>query len=114
MVDFRTLSPQCIAVYSLKEFYPDREGAVATMTLVGRILSTGMQGTDVRRLHDALERLDFLIPPTERSNALFGPGTKKAVQDIQRKHFQFASRVNGMVDQITANLISTEVGRHVA
>lgn len=82
------------------------------MTLVGRVLSSGMQGTDVRRLHDALEKLDFLIPPTERSNALFGPGTRKAVQDLQRKHFQFASRVNGMVDQITANLISTEIGRH--
>lgn len=84
------------------------------MQLLGRILSTGMQGTDVRRLHDALEKLDFMIPPTERGNALFGPGTKKAVQDLQRRHFHFASRINGMVDQITANLIHTEVGRHVA
>ena len=84
------------------------------MQLVGRILSTGMQGTDVRRLHNALEKLDILIPPTERSNALFGPGTRKAVQDLQRRHFHFASRVNGMVDQVTANLIHTEVGRHVA
>jgi peptidoglycan hydrolase-like protein with peptidoglycan-binding domain len=73
-----------------------------------------MQGTDVRRLHDALEKLDFLLPPTERRHALFGPGTKKAVQDVQRKHFQFASRVNGMVDQATANLINTEMGRYVA
>jgi|GEM_PF-3969814 len=81
------------------------------MNLVGRILSTGMQGTDVRRLHDALEKLDFLLPPIERTNALFGPGTKKVVQDLQRRHFQFASRVNGMVDQATANLIGTELGR---
>jgi hypothetical protein len=73
-----------------------------------------MQGTDVRRLHDALEKLDYLIPPTERSHALFGPGTRKAVQDLQRQNFQFASRINGMVDQATANLIHTEVGRHVA
>jgi peptidoglycan hydrolase-like protein with peptidoglycan-binding domain len=81
------------------------------MNLVGRILSTGMQGTDVRRLHDALEKLDFLISPIERTNALFGPGTKKAVQDLQRRHFHFASRVSGMVDQATANLIGTELGR---
>ena len=84
------------------------------MRLAGRVLSTGMQGTDVRRLHDALEKLDVLIPPGERSHALFGPGTKKAVQDVQRKHFEFASRINGMVDQATANLISSEVGRYVA
>jgi len=81
------------------------------MQLVGRILSTGMQGTDVRRLHDALEKLEFLIPPIERSNALFGPGTKKVVQDLQRRHFSFASRVSGMVDQATANMIGTEMGR---
>jgi hypothetical protein len=84
------------------------------MKLAGRVLSTGMQGTDVRRLHDALEKLDYLIPPTERSHALFGPGTRKAVQDLQRQHFQFASRINGMVDQATANLIGSEVGRYVA
>ena len=81
------------------------------MKLLGRILSTGMQGTDVRRLHDALEKLGFLIPPTERTNALFGPGTKKAVQDLQRRSFHFASRVSGMVDQATANMIGTELGR---
>ena len=79
--------------------------------LTGRIISIGMQGTDVRRLHDALERLDFLIPPSERGLAQFGPGTRKVIQDLQRKHFQFASRINGMVDQATANLIATEVGR---
>ena len=82
--------------------------------LVGRILSIGMQGTDVRRLHDALEKLDCLIPPAERSHALFGPGTRKAVQDFQRRHSHFASRINGMVDQATANLISSSVARYVA
>lgn len=81
------------------------------LMLASRTLSIGMQGTDVRRLHDALERLDFLIPPSERGHALFGPGTRKLIQDLQRKHFQFASRINGMVDQATANLIATEVGR---
>ena len=85
-----------------------------SLMLAGRILSIGMQGTDVRRLHDALERLDFLIPPRERGLAQFGPGTRKVIQDIQRKHFQFASRINGMVDQATANLIGTEAGRHGA
>ena len=79
--------------------------------LAGRILSIGMQGTDVRRLHEALERLNFMIPPGERGQALFGPGTRKVIQDLQRKHFQFSSRINGMVDQATANLIGSEVGR---
>ena len=84
------------------------------MRLIGRVLSIGMQGTDVRQLHDALEKLDFLIPPAERSHALFGPGTRKAVQDLQRRQSQFASRINGMVDQATANFISNSVARYVA
>jgi peptidoglycan hydrolase-like protein with peptidoglycan-binding domain len=84
------------------------------MRLRGRILSTGMQGDDVRHLHDDLERLDFFVPPHERRTALFGPGTKKAIMDLQREHFHFASRVKGIVDQATANLINDEVGRSVA
>jgi hypothetical protein len=82
------------------------------MKLGGRILSTGMQGVDVGDLHDALELLDVFIPPGERSREVFGPATRKAVMELQREHFQFASRVNGMVDQATANLINSEIARH--
>lgn len=84
------------------------------MRLRGRILSTGMQGDDVRELHNAMERLDYSIPSHERQTALFGPGTKKAVMDLQREHFTFSSRVKGIVDQATANLINEAVGRSVA
>lgn len=84
------------------------------MLLEDRVLSSGMQGTDVRRLHNALERLDFLIPQSERQDALFGTGTRKAVKELQGRHFRFGSRVNGIVDQATANLIGAEVGRYVA
>ena len=84
------------------------------MLLEDRILSSGMQGTDVRRLHDALEQLDLLIPSFERQHALFGPGTKKSVKEVQGRHYRLASRVTGIVDQVTANLIGMEVGRHVA
>ncbi len=77
------------------------------MKLVGRILSTGMQGADVRELHDKLELLDLFIPPEERKHAQFGPGTKKAVMDLQREHLSY-HRVTGIVDQVTANLINSE------
>ena len=84
------------------------------MRLRGRILSTGMQGDDVRHLHNDLERLDCFIPPHERRSALFGPGTKKAITHLQKTHFHFGSRVTGIVDQATANLINDVVGHSVA
>jgi len=71
-----------------------------------------MQGSDVRRLHEALEQLDFDIPPGERLDDVFGPGTKKAVQELQRRHSQFASRTRGIVDQATVNLITSMMGRY--
>jgi hypothetical protein len=69
-----------------------------------------MNGPDVRELHDRLEMLDLLVPSVERKCALFGPGTKLAVMKLQRAHFS-SSRVTGILDQATANLISSGVGR---
>ena len=80
------------------------------MTVVSRILSSGMHGPDVRQLHAQLEWLDLFIPSVERQNGLFGPGTKKAVMKLQRAHLSY-SRVTGIVDQATANLIATAAGR---
>jgi peptidoglycan hydrolase-like protein with peptidoglycan-binding domain len=77
------------------------------MKAVGRVLSSGMQGDDVRELQDQLERLDFFIPPAERNNGRFGPVTKKAVMNVQRRFF-FEKRVTGIVDQATANVINRE------
>ncbi|HEV8598261.1 MAG TPA: peptidoglycan-binding domain-containing protein [Gemmatimonadales bacterium] len=67
-----------------------------------------MEGDDVRELHDELERLEVFIPPAERNNALFGPVTKKIIMNLQRSRFS-EQRVTGIVDQATANLISSEV-----
>jgi hypothetical protein len=69
-----------------------------------------MNGPDVRELHHQLELLDLLVPSVERKCALFGPGTKLAVMKLQRAHFS-SSRVTGILDQATANLISSGVGR---
>ena len=80
------------------------------MRVVSRVLSTGMQGGDVRDFHDKLEELGLFVPPVERSRGLFGPGTKRAVMEVQRKHFSY-SRVTGILDQATANLIDMETGR---
>jgi peptidoglycan hydrolase-like protein with peptidoglycan-binding domain len=77
------------------------------MKIVSRVLSSGMQGDDVRELHDELERLDIFIPPGERNNALFGSATKKAVMNLQRARFS-ENRVTGIVDQATANLLGSE------
>ena len=79
----------------------------AGMEVLSRVLSAGMQGDDVRELQEDLKRLDIFIPPGERKNAIFGPATRKAVMNLQRAHFS-ESRVSGIVDQATANLISSE------
>lgn len=84
------------------------------MRLAGRVLSTGMSGSDVSELHDALEALDIFLPSDETRRGLFGPATRKAVVELQREHFQFASRVTGIVDQATANLILSQLGRYAA
>ncbi len=74
------------------------------MNVVERVLSVGMSGDDVRQLHEQLELLHFFVPPGERSYGFFGPATRKAVMEVQREHFH-PNRVNGLVDQATANLI---------
>ena len=61
----------------------------------------------MRELQDELERLDLFIPPAERKHGLFGPVTKKAVMNVQRIFFS-EKRVTGIVDQATANVISSE------
>ena len=77
------------------------------MKIVERVLSVGMFGDDVRELHGQLERLHFFLPPGERGFGFFGPVTRKAVMDVQLERFH-PNRVNGLVDQATANLISEE------
>ena len=77
------------------------------MKVVSRILSIGMHGPDVRELHEKLELLTLFIPPEERKLSLFGPGTRKAVIDLQRTHLSY-SRVTGIVDQVTVSLINSQ------
>jgi len=78
------------------------------MRVVSRILSIGMHGPDVRELHEKLALLDCFIPPEELKHSQFGPGTRKAVMDLQRAHLSY-HRVTGIVDQVTVNLINSEV-----
>ena len=78
------------------------------MKIVSRVLSVGMQGPDVRELHDKLELLTLFIPPEERKSSRFGPGTRKAVMHLQRTCLAY-SRVTGIVDQVTVNLIDSQV-----
>jgi len=77
------------------------------MIIVERVLSVGMSGDDVRTLHEQLELLHFFVPPGERAFRFFGPVTRKAVMEVQRERLH-PSRVNGLVDQATANIIREE------
>lgn len=51
-----------------------------------RNLSIGMEGEDVKLLHDELERLGYRIPSEEKIKKYFGHGTRDNVIEFQNKH----------------------------
>jgi hypothetical protein len=73
------------------------------MRLTGRDLELGLQGDDVRSLHDDLALLGYQIPDPERAEGMFGGETLAAVVDFQRQH-RLGDR--GVVDERTAQAIT--------
>src|SRR5215211_5683017 len=73
------------------------------MRLSGRDLELGLQGDDVRSLHDDLVLLGYQIPDRERAEGVFGDGTLAAVVDFRMGH-RLGDR--GVVDERTARAIT--------
>ena len=76
------------------------------MNLQGRNLSQRSRGDDVRLLHSELRKLGYTLPKQERNRRYFGPFTRKAVLDFQRKH---SLQATGIVDKTTAAKINAEI-----
>jgi len=62
-------------------------------------LSVGLMGEEVTLLHDALARAGLEVPEAEAKRRFFGPGTRQAVQLLQRRH---GLEETGEVDDATA------------
>jgi hypothetical protein len=73
------------------------------MDLTGRDLEPGVQGDDVRSLHDDLVLLGYQVPDRELAVGVFGDGTLAAVVDFQMHH-RLGDR--GVVDERTARAIT--------
>src|SRR6266404_5783955 len=58
-------------------------------------ISIGAFGSDVRNIHERLRLHGFEIPTAEVDREFFGPGTREAVVDLQRK---FGLKATGSVD----------------
>jgi peptidoglycan hydrolase-like protein with peptidoglycan-binding domain len=77
------------------------------MELMGRDLSPGLRGDDVRRLQTELNQLGFLIPVTETAAGFFGQATLDAVERFQKNH---GLPVTGVVDRVVAERINRVLG----
>jgi hypothetical protein len=73
------------------------------MHLAGRDLELGLQGDDVRSLHEDLVLLGYRIPDPELAEGVFGDGTLAAVVDFG-VHHRLGDR--GVVDERTARTIT--------
>ena len=73
------------------------------MKLHGRDLAAAMTGTDVVLVQYELVKLGYDLPPTERDESRFGPGTVQAVRSFQEAH---ELPVTGVVDEATAAAIT--------
>ncbi len=66
-------------------------------------LTVGDYGDDVARLHEDLMRGGFNVPAEEAKRKFFGPATREAVSDYQRRH---GLEVTGEVGATTAAALS--------
>lgn len=62
-----------------------------------RSLSIRMNGADVARPHERLQRFGCTIPQNEIERQYFGAGTKKAVLEVQTRH---GLKADGVVDEV--------------
>src|SRR5436305_14202585 len=62
-------------------------------------LSIGAFGGEVRGIHDTLRQHGFDLPAAEVDREFYGPGTREAVSDLQRR---YGLKVTGAVDVATA------------
>ena len=76
------------------------------MNMRVRNLSMGMEGEDVKLLHDELERLGYRIPQDEKKKKYFGDKTHNTVIRFKKKH---KLSPTGIVDAQTAKLINKAV-----
>jgi peptidoglycan hydrolase-like protein with peptidoglycan-binding domain len=77
------------------------------MDLMGRDLSPGMRGEDVRLLHSELNQLGFPIPISETAAGFFGRATLDAVERFQTQN---SLPVTGIVDRVVAERINRALG----
>ncbi|MFH0344546.1 MAG: neuraminidase-like domain-containing protein [Chromatiales bacterium] len=69
-------------------------------------LTVGMVGEKVAALHEALSALGLSIPEAETKRRFFGPATREAVCECQKRH---GLKVSGEVNESTAAALSTPV-----
>ncbi|MGH9958284.1 MAG: peptidoglycan-binding domain-containing protein, partial [Pyrinomonadaceae bacterium] len=70
------------------------------------LLRIGDSGDEVARLHKRLELHDVGVSPEERKRKFFGPTTREAVCECQKRH---GLEVTGEVNESTAAALSTPV-----
>jgi peptidoglycan hydrolase-like protein with peptidoglycan-binding domain len=69
-----------------------------------KVIKVGMTGADVSTLHASLSAQGLTLPESETRRGFFGPGTRNAVLEIQKRN-QLAT--TGQVDGATASALLT-------
>jgi peptidoglycan hydrolase-like protein with peptidoglycan-binding domain len=69
-----------------------------------KVIKVGMMGADVSTLHTSLSAQGVTLPESETRRGFFGPGTRDAVLEIQKRN-QLAA--TGQVDEATASALLT-------
>ena len=70
-----------------------------------KVIKVGMMGADVSGLHETLSSHGMTIPESETGRGFFGPATRNAVLEIQKRNQLPAT---GQVDSATASALLTE------
>jgi peptidoglycan hydrolase-like protein with peptidoglycan-binding domain len=74
-----------------------------------KAIAEGARGDEVGGLHGTLRRLGYDVPAAEVSEALFGPGTRAAVRDAQRR---FGMEATGIADETTLTALAASLAEH--
>lgn len=68
-----------------------------------KTLSMRATGDDVIVLHDALQKMGYSVPDSEKAKKYFGAATRETVKEFQNK---YGLNVTGEVDKATADLLN--------